>query len=317
LKPAATEVSSFANKRKDGFMAWMAGVVAMACLAGMSALAAAADTGDAARAEGGKVEWVAHRGASYDRPENTMASFNQAWAWGTDACENDIHLTKDGKVIVCHDATTKRTTDKDLLIKNSTLEELRALDAGSFGKWKGSAYAGEKLPLLSECLASIPEGKRFFVEIKSGVDVVPAAVEVIKASGKKPEQIALISFHVDALGLAKKALPDHQCYLLAGTKKDKEGKFTLWNITEGGKQVIVPTLDELIARAKAVNADGLDVDYRGPIDAAGVQRMKQASLKFCVWTVDDPAAARRMIDMGAFAVTTNRCAWLKERVEGK
>ena len=81
-----------------------------------------------------RVELQAHRGESHDAPENTMASFNLAWSRGDDACELDIHLTKDGKLIVCHDDDTERTSGKrsKLILKDHTLEELRAVDVGAF-----------------------------------------------------------------------------------------------------------------------------------------------------------------------------------------
>src|SRR5687767_13972888 len=79
------------------------------------------------------VEIVAHRGASYDAPENTMAAHQLAWKQNADAVETDIWLTKDGKVIVSHDKNAKRTAGRDALVTELTQAELRTLDAG---KWK-------------------------------------------------------------------------------------------------------------------------------------------------------------------------------------
>jgi glycerophosphoryl diester phosphodiesterase len=247
-----------------------------------------------------KVEWISHRGESYLAPENTMASFNLGWQLNDDADETDIHLTKDGQVIICHDADTKRTTNAKLVIRDSTLAELRALDAGS---WKDPKFAGEKLPTLAEALASIPEGKRFFVEIKSGIDVVPEMVKVVQSSGKKPEQIALISFHADALAAAKKALPANQCFFLSGFKQDKQTKE--WS----------PKIDELIKVAKENNFEGLDLQDKPPFDADAVKKIKEAGLKTFVWTVDDPAVVRKYITWTIDGITTNRAAWLREQLK--
>src|SRR5438477_173685 len=85
-------------------------------------------------------EIVAHRGSSEEAPENTIASFRLGYEQA-DACELDIHLSKDGQVIVMHDANTKRTAGVDKPIAQQTLEELKALDAGKF---KGEKFAGEK-----------------------------------------------------------------------------------------------------------------------------------------------------------------------------
>src|SRR5262245_24153707 len=100
------------------------------------------------------LEIIAHRGASHDAPENTVASFQEAWRQKADSAELDIQLTKDGRIVVLHDSTTKRTTGTDLKVSEQTLAELRKLDAGS---WKGEKFKGEKLPTLAEMLATAPK----------------------------------------------------------------------------------------------------------------------------------------------------------------
>src|SRR4051812_6064313 len=112
-------------------------------------------------------EFVAHRGESHDAPENTLASYKLAWERGDDAAETDIHLTKDGKLIVSHDPDTGRLSagKTKLVIKEHTADDLRKLDMGSF---KGPSFADQKLPLLDELLAIIPPGKRLFIEVKIG-----------------------------------------------------------------------------------------------------------------------------------------------------
>src|SRR5689334_20950900 len=107
----------------------------------------------------------------------------------------DVHLTRDGQVVVCHDDDTARITGgrAKLVIRDSTIDELRALDVGA---WKGPNYAGERIPLLAEVLAAMPAGKRAFVELKAeGLDLVGAAIEVIKASGHPSTALTVISFH--------------------------------------------------------------------------------------------------------------------------
>ncbi|WP_337177078.1 glycerophosphodiester phosphodiesterase [Paludisphaera sp.] len=245
------------------------------------------------------VEFVSHRGESADAPENTMPAFNLAWERGVKAIELDAHLSRDGVLVVCHDADAKRTTGSDLKIKDSTWDELKGLDAG---RWKGEKFAGVTMPRIEEALASIPEGARCFIEIKVGPESIPALVEAVRSSGKKPEQMCVISFNAATVAEAKKRLPELKAYYLAGFKQDKEtGVFT-------------PTVDELIAKAKEINADGLDLAYTGPIDRAFVDRVKAEGLEFYVWTVDDPAVARRMIEAGVDGITTNKGEWLAQQV---
>jgi glycerophosphoryl diester phosphodiesterase len=97
-----------------------------------------AAAGDRARA----VEIIAHRGESADAPENTLAAFRLAWERRVTAIELDVHLTKDDRLVVCHDADTKRTTGETLTIAKSTLADLRTLDAG---RWKGERWTGGRL----------------------------------------------------------------------------------------------------------------------------------------------------------------------------
>jgi glycerophosphoryl diester phosphodiesterase len=108
--------------------------------------------------------FIAHRGASYLAPENTMASAKLAWEMGADAVEIDIHLSKDNRIMVIHDSDTKRTCSekKNLIIEKTPSILLRDLDAGS---WKGAEFKGEKIPYLTEIIETVPEGKTLVVEI--------------------------------------------------------------------------------------------------------------------------------------------------------
>lgn len=246
----------------------------------------------------GAVEIIAHRGASHEAPENTLASFGLGWEQGAGAGELDIHLSRDRQIVVIHDLNTRRTTGVDKPVAEQTLAELRALDAGA---WKGARWAGEKIPTLSEALATIPEGRRMFVEIKCGVDVLPELERVIRTSAKKPEQIALIGFSYAVARAAKVHFPGLEVLWLASYRKGADEKF--------------PTAAELVEKAKAAHLDGLDLDFRFPIDAAFAAEVKGAGLKLYAWTVDDLTRARDLVAAGVDGITTNRPAWLREQIK--
>lgn len=99
------------------------------------------------------VRVVAHRGGAYmGPPENTIAAFEKAIAIGADLIEIDIRETRDGHLVVIHDTTVDRTTNGSGYVSEMTLEEIRALDAGS---WAGEEYAGAKVPTLKEALETM------------------------------------------------------------------------------------------------------------------------------------------------------------------
>jgi glycerophosphoryl diester phosphodiesterase len=244
-----------------------------------------------------RVEVAAHRGESHDAPENTMASFNLAWQRGDDAAELDIHLSRDGRLIVSHDADLKRTAGVDLAINDHAADELRKIDVG---KWKGERFAGEKLPFLDEVLATIPSGKRLFIEIKIGPEAVPPLQQALKTAGKTPEQTVIIGFNIASVRAAKKAMPNLKVYWLVSQKQDKQTH--AWT----------PTPQEMIAKAKAAGVDGLDVSANPTVTRDYVKTVHDAGLELYVWTVDDPARARELAEAGVNGITTNRAAWLKE-----
>lgn len=243
-----------------------------------------------------KVEIVAHRGASHDAPENTLASLKLAWEQKADSSEFDVYLSKDGQIVVIHDADTKRTAGLDKKVVDQTVEELRRLDAG---KWKGARFAGEKIPTLTEMLAAVPNGKKVFVEVKCGPEIVPELNRVLKSSGLKPEQTPVISFNAKVVAAVKKIRPDLPAY---------------WIVSLNRKGQKPPTADELIAKSKEIVADGLDLSAVDLLDKPFSAKIKAAGLKLYVWTVDDLVVARRMVEIGADGITTNRPGWLREKL---
>lgn len=243
------------------------------------------------------VQIIAHRGESADAPENTMAAFRLAWERKVDGFELDVHLTRDGKLAVCHDADTERTAGVKRFIRRTASQKLRELDVGG---WKDERFAGERMPLLDEVLPQIPSGMRCFIEVKVGPEAVPALVQAVRSCGKPAEQLVVISFKPATVAEAKKQLPELKAYYLSSFKKNKE------------TGVLTPTVDALIAEAKQIGADGINVSHEGPIDAEFVRRAREAGLEFYVWTVDDEAIAQRLVSLGVDGITTNKAAWLRD-----
>jgi glycerophosphoryl diester phosphodiesterase len=251
----------------------------------------------ASLAAGRSVEIIAHRGESADAPENTMAAFRLAWERKVDAIELDVHLTKDDRLVVCHDPDLKRTAGVPKAIKASNWDELKMLDVG---RWKDPKFAGERLPNLDDVLNELPGGVRCYIEIKVGPEAVPALVRSVKKSRHPPEQLVVISFQADTIAKSKELLPELKAYFLADFKRDKSTGQAF------------PGVEELVATAKRIGADGLDISYQGPIDEEFVRRVRAAGLGLYIWTVDDEEVARRLVKLGVDGITTNKAAWMKE-----
>lgn len=240
---------------------------------------------------------VAHRGASWDAPENTVESAVRGWADGADAVEVDVHLTRDGEVVVIHDATLLRTTGKDARVDELTLAEIRKLDAGI---WKGGQWRGVRVPTLAEVLTTVPAGGRIFIELKQADGLVPALRRVVEGAPVAPGRVVLISFEAEALRDAKRALPECRAYYLADTPDGAEEKRA-----------------ELIAFCVHEGFDGLGVSAGWPVDAALVERLRADGLELNVWTVNDPERARDLIAAGVTSLTTDRPGWLRSELEAK
>lgn len=236
-----------------------------------------------------QVEFVGHRGASYLAPENTVASARLGWELGADGVEIDVYLTPDNRVMVSHDKSTKRTSGVDYIIPETKSSKLRKLDVGS---WKDKKYAGEKIPFVEEILKIIPDGKYLVIEIKTGPEILPALQKVIKKSGKA-EQVKFIAFGWDAIVGVKKLYPNNACYWLTSSAKDLADK-----------------IDDCVA----ADLDGVDLQSK-LVTKEVMDKAKALGLNVWAWTVDDPAEARRISELGVSAVTTNRPGWLGEQLK--
>ncbi|MFP4057682.1 MAG: glycerophosphodiester phosphodiesterase [Candidatus Brocadiia bacterium] len=106
---------------------------------------------------------LGHRGWRQQYPENTLAGLAAALALGCDALEFDLHLSRDGHIVVIHDPTVERTTDGRGAVGEMTLAELRRLDAGS---WFHPRFAGERVPTLDEVLDLAPPEVLLYAEVK-------------------------------------------------------------------------------------------------------------------------------------------------------
>lgn len=253
--------------------------------------------------EAKRVEIIAHRGASHDAPENTIAAFELAWEQGADGIEGDFYLTADGHIVCIHDRTTKRTTggEVDLNVQQTTLAELRQLDVG---RWKGEQFAGQRMPTLQEVLAVVKPGKKLYLETKSGPEIVEPMRRVIAKSPRRPEQIVVIAFNADTVAETRRLLPQLKVYWLTSYRHNEQ------------TGVWTPTLGQVLATLDQSNAHGLNTNANlNIVNEAFVAALREKGHEFHAWTINDGKLARRFRDLGVGSITTDRPGWLREQLK--
>lgn len=191
---------------------------------------------------------VGHRGVMGVEPENTLRSFRRAERAGLDQIELDLHLSKDGALVVMHDATVDRTTDGSGLVRDLVLEEIRGLDAG----------LGERVPVFEEVLDAVT--RPIQAEIKD-VAAARAVARTLRERGET-DRVSVLSFHDEALAEVHALLPEVRTVLVASRL---------------GPQIV--------ERAQAVGARLVSLDLtRLSLDV--VRRCQAAGIAVMAWTVN-------------------------------
>ena len=234
--------------------------------------------------------YVAHRGASYLAPENTLASIQLAWELGADAAECDIMLSSDQQVVLFHDKNTKKLTGESHVISDTPWEVLSKLEV-KLRETNLQEYEGEGIPLLSDVLHTLPADRMLVIEIKTGPEILPFLKECIEQHWKSGN-ISFIAFDFKCIKEAKILFPEVPAYYLSSFQADVNKRF-----------------DSLIES----KLEGVDLRH-AIIDQVMVDKCKEAGLDVWCWTVNDPETARKMKALGVTAVTTDRPKWLKEQL---
>lgn len=231
----------------------------------------------------------AHRGLSSEAPENTMSAFRLAKDYGIPGVELDIHLTADNKIVVAHDNTTARTSPGNTLtLAQSDWEQIKTLDVGA---WKDPRYAGERIPLLSELLEEHGTDFYFDIEIKSR-DKTDGRLEASLASllddfNMTADRVVVSSFNPLMLAKFKAICPGIPTAIIYCADDDVP-----WYLRRGEGRWIA-------------GADFLKPEHIIPTKARMAFGRAIGGRPVLPWTVDDPAIARRMLDLGCEGVISN------------
>ena len=233
---------------------------------------------------------VAHRGASADEPENTLPAFEAAARAGADVIEFDLRLTADGVPVVLHDEDLSRTTDGAGLVRDTTLAEVKALDAS------GGRGARQEVPTLAEALEAIgPTGAGVDLEIKSlggpdpgPHDLLQASLAVLEAADF-PGPVLVSSFNGLTLQRCRELAPGVPTGFLSAAAIDPVS--ALAYVHQAGYEFLLPQVESLLEA--------------GP---AFVEECHAAGIRLGTWTVDDEPTIEKLFGWGVDAVASNRPA---------
>ena len=232
---------------------------------------------------------IAHRGASADAPEHTIAAFELALDQGADGLALDVHLSADQHPVVFHDFTVERTTDGAGVMADLRVRDLKRLDAGS---WRGSRFAGQRVQTLQEVLERFRDRTRFWLEIKGGTAVYPGLEERVVSTIEiydVVDRVVVQSFDRTVLEAVRRLQPELRVGLLLA-----KAPFDRAALDPGGPQAISP--------AAEVCSEDL------------VKRIRAAGRECYVWTVHEPALADRLVEWGVNGIITDRPGAVRARL---
>lgn len=212
-----------------------------------------------------------HRGAPAEYPENTLAGFRRALELGVYGIELDVHLSKDGVAVVCHDETLDRTTNASGKISDFTVAELREVDAGE----------GEYVPTLLEVLELVGDKLHVDIEVKANAAGAAVLQDVSKVDGLR---WLVSSFDWDVLRYVR----------------SQDSGADLWVLTLGATEDAIAAYHELGAGALAIWQKALDEDI--------ANYLNEQEIPWWPWTVNDAGQARQMFEWNAIGICTDNPA---------
>lgn len=226
------------------------------------------------------IKCIAHRGASAEAPENTLAAFRQALALKVHGLECDVHLSKDNKVVVIHDTHIGRTTTstKKVHVTDLTFKELQRFDAGS---WFAPQFKHERIPSLEELIEITPKEMPLMIEIKRGLSPpAKSAAAVVQVVNRYPDHTLLLGSL--SISILQEVLALNPHLVLIGVVDKAEHLLPLLQLP----------LNRLAIWHKILDHSGMDI-------------LLKRNLKIWSYTVDDPARAHELSALGVEAIITN------------
>jgi glycerophosphoryl diester phosphodiesterase len=233
---------------------------------------------------------IAHRGASADAPESTIAAFELALEQGADGLELDVHLSADGHPVVIHDFTLERTTDGAGPVSALRVRELKRLDAGG---WHDRRFQGQRIQTLQEVLERFRDRTRFWLELKGGSTLYPGLGERVVSTIEiydVVDQVIVQSFDPSAIVEVRTLNREVRVgAVVAQAPLDRD--------------LLMPGTVDAISPALAACSAGL------------IGEVRQAGLDCHVWTVNEPAQVDRLVGWGVNGIITDRPGALRAQLD--
>lgn len=223
---------------------------------------------------------IAHRGASAEKPENTLAAFRRALALGVDGIELDVQVTRDGVPVVFHDASLRRLTGVPGRLAARTWRDLKKL----------RVHGTEPIPRLADVLALVRGRAVVQVELKRGAKLAPVVRTIRRA--KAEGWVILASFELTLVRQARRLAPDIPRMIISEDRG----------------------LKQLLADMTALGAVGLSLDHRSVRSRTVVGQIHRHGGTVWCWTVNAPAAMRRLAARGVDAIISDNPALLRRTV---
>lgn len=229
---------------------------------------------------------TAHRGNSSEFPENTIPAFQSGIDVGADWIELDILRTKDGQLVVTHDRTTKRVGDRDLVVAESSYDQLAKIDvATDFRRRTGKTLEDcppQRMPLLEDVLRLVMKQARTRVSIQPKMNCVGDAVALVQ-SLQAERWVGFNDGNLQYMAQVKRLAPDIPVFWDRGQDTN---------------------IDEDIRIAKKHGFESLVIHHEG-VTPGKVQRIRDAGIEVGAWTVNDRVTMKRMLNAGVERIYTD------------
>lgn len=261
---------------------------------------------------GDKLRILGHRGAMGVAPENTLVSCQRAFEDGAGFVELDVWGSRDGEVVIIHDATVQRTTNGRGRVSKHSLKELKALDAGyRFTPDGGRSFPfrGQKIeiPTLEELFSSLPQA-RAIIEIKQAhPPIAEKVVDIVRRLGRE-DRVLLATEDDRIMGDIRTEIGQGQPPIATGFSYGEVAAFLRW--VKSGK------LDVYLPSGQALQ---VPCEYRGMtlVSEETVKAAHELGLEMFVWTVNDVGEMKRLLALGVDGIITDYPARLRDLLKPK